>query len=132
MMKRKHKKWEDILEDVTANYNATPHSAIKMAPEDVNQSNRDSVFATLYPDIDKKATPRLKIGNIVRLKLEKSLFDKGYAQNWSTELYQILDVRQRAGIVWYKVGDLDGKRVDGIKYYYELNKVADDFESLRT
>jgi len=97
----------------------------------VNESNRKEVFASLFPDIDSVATPRLKIGNIVRIKIEKDLFEKGFTRNWSTDLYKIIDIRQRAGIVWYKIADHEGKRQEGIKYYFELNKVSDDSESLR-
>ena len=131
MVKNKSKKWIDFLDQVVKGYNSTPHSSIKMAPKDVNESNRKQVFASLFPDINDVTSPRLKIGNIVRVKLKKEIFDKGYKQNWSTELYRIIDVRQRAGVVWYKIGDLEGNRQEGIKYFYELNKVSDDFESLR-
>ena len=132
LVKNKTRKWIDYIDQIIENYNSTPHRAIKMAPKDVNKFNQDEVFATLYPDINAVAAPRLKIGNIVRIKIEKEIFEKGFTQNWSTKLYQVIDVRQRAGVVWYKIADLDGKRIDGIKYYYELNKVADNSKSLRT
>jgi hypothetical protein len=131
LVKNNSKSWIDVLQKITEGYNSTYHSSIKMEPKSVNESNRKEVFASLFPDIDSVVTPRLKIGNIVRVKIKKELFEKGFTRSWSTELYKIIDIRQRAGIVWYKIADLEGKRQEGIKYYFELNKVSDDSESLR-
>ena len=35
-------------------------------------------------------------------------------QNWSTEIYTISDVIQKAGVVWYKLKNSQGEKVDGI------------------
>ena len=77
----------------------------------------------MFPDIHLEAKPRLKEGNIVRKLEEKTLFEKGYKQTWSDELYKITQVKQSAGRVWYIISDLDGNRQSGIKYFWELNLV---------
>ena len=41
-------KWIDILDELTNNYNQTKHSSILMKPADVNKSNKDQVWLTLY------------------------------------------------------------------------------------
>ena len=41
-------KWIDILDELTNNYNHTKHSSILMKPADVNKSNKDQVWITLY------------------------------------------------------------------------------------
>ena len=129
MKTKKTKQWLDALPKITDGYNKTPHRSIGMSPSQVTLKNRALVFSRLYPDIDLKVKARLTVGNVVRVKIEKALFEKGYTENWSSEVYLIIDVRQRAGIVWYKLGDIEGKRISGIKYYFELNLVADDLES---
>ena len=131
MKTKKTKKWLDALPKITDGYNKTPHRSIGMSPSQVNLKNRALVFSRLYPDIDLKVKPRLKVGNVVRIKIEKGVFEKGYTENWAPEIYLIIDVRQRAGIVWYKISDIEGKRISGIKYYFELNLIADDLESLQ-
>ena len=59
----------------------------------------------------------------MRKLLDKTIFDKGYKQTWSDQLYKITQVKQAAGRVWYILCDLDGIRQPGIKYYWQLNLV---------
>ena len=123
-VKNKTKCWIDVLQQFIDNYNNTPHRSIGMAPSQVNDSNADEVFKEMFPDIQLEAKPRLKVGDIVRILKEKTIFEKGYKQSWSDECYKIRDVKQAAGRVWYELIDLEGNKISGIKYYWELNLVA--------
>ena len=75
-------------------------------------------------DVDIKRLSCLAKDDKVRLLRDKDIFAKGYTPNWTEEIYLISDVRQKAGVVWYIVETLDGEKVPGIKYYYQLNLVA--------
>ena len=44
----KNYSWIDVISDITNTYNNTKHSTLKMAPNQVNQTNEDSVWNTLY------------------------------------------------------------------------------------
>ena len=125
-VKNKTKRWIDILPQMIENYNNTPHRSIGMSPNQVTDSNADKVFKKMFPDLQLEAKPRLAVGNIVRKLKEKTIFDKGYKQSWSDELYQVTQIKQAAGRVWYIISDLDGNRQSGIKYYWELNLVKND------
>ena len=57
------------------------------------------------------------------------MFEKGYTPNWTEEIFVISDVRQKAGVVWYIVQKLDGEKVPGIKYYYQLNLVTKNVDN---
>ena len=120
----KTKRWIDVLDQFTENYNQTPHRSIGMAPASVNETNRAKVFKQMFPHINDRIKPRLKKGDIVRLLEKKKLFDKGYRRSWSTDLYAIASVHQRAGVEWYKLEDKDGKINQKAIYYWELNKVS--------
>jgi len=122
--KNKTKKWIDVLQQFVDNYNNTPHRSIGMAPGNVHDDNAKEVFENLFPDIHLEAKPRLKVGDIVRILKEKTVFEKGYVQSWSDNCFKISDVKQAAGRVWYKVADLSGHNQPGIKYYWQLNLVA--------
>ena len=122
----KTKKWIDVLDQMTRNYNVTPHRSIGMTPKQVNDDNAKIIFDRLYPDINLPVIPRLAVGNLVRILKEKTMFEKGYKQNWSEEVYQIRKVKTVAGRVWYKISDLSGNKILGIKYYFELNLVANN------
>ena len=117
------KRWIDVLPQLIQNYNNTPHRTIGMSPNHVTDDNADKVFKKMFPDIHLEAKPRLHIGDIVRKLTEKTIFDKGYKQSWSDELYQITQVKQSGGRVWYIISDMEGNRQSGIKYYWELNLV---------
>jgi hypothetical protein len=123
-VENKTKNWSSILQQFIQNYNKTPHRSIGMAPSKVNDTNTSKVFNKLFPDIHLAARPRLKIGDIVRILKEKTIFEKGYKQSWSDQCFKVKSVKQAAGRVWYIISDLSGKALSGIKYYWELNLVV--------
>ena len=128
----KTKNWIDVLDQFISNYNNTPHRAIGMSPSKVTDENANIVFKQLFPDIHLEAKPRLQKGDVVRVLLEKSLFDKGYVQSWSEECFVIHSVKQTGGRIWYKLKTKEGLLRPSIKYYWELNLVSrNDSSSLQ-
>ena len=123
-IKNNTKKWKDVLEQFVSNYNATPHSAHGLPPQDVSHENQKDVYKRLYPNQTLRTDCRLKIGDKVRKIIDKDLFEKGYTANWSDEIYIIKEIRQSNGVCWYYLVSLDEKPVDGIWYYYQLNLVS--------
>jgi len=127
--KHKTKTWIDFLPQLVKNYNHTPHRSIGMAPKQVTFQNSNQVYKRMFGDVELKVIPRLSVGDRVRILRDKSLFEKGYKANWTTEIFKISKVSQRAGVVWYKITTLEDKKVDGIKYYYQLNLVSSNVDS---
>ena len=121
---KRTRKWINVIDQVIQNINQTPHSAHGLPPQDVNEENRKSVYKKMYPDRKLSVLCRLKIGDRVRKLREKTIFEKGYKQNWSDEIYIIRDVRQSNQVCWYKLETLTGQAVPGIWYYYQLNLVS--------
>ena len=121
---KKTTNWVDVLPDFTSNYNATPHSAHGLPPDDVSSENRDIVYKKLYPFNSLTIVCKLKIGDKVRKIRDKSLFEKGYTENWSEEIYTISAVRQSNSVCWYKLRNIAAEQQEGIWYYYQLNLVA--------
>ena len=119
----KTKRYVDVLQQIIDNYNRTPHRSIGMCPVEVNMSNRAYVFEKLYPNNDMKLTPRLNLGDKVRLARTKTLFEKGYTRNWSKELYTIVSATSHGGVDFYKIEDQQGNLLPRSKYFYELNLV---------
>ena len=116
--------WINVIDQVGKNYNATPHSAHKMAPQDVTDENRDQVYKKMFPGKNLTTVCKLKEGDKVRALKEKTQFEKGYTQKWSDEIYKIKSVRQSNGVCWYILEDHAGEELSGIWYYYQLNLVA--------
>ena len=121
---KKTTNWVDVLPQFTENYNSTPHSSHGYPPDGVTSENRDKVYKKLYPNNTLSIVCKLKKGDKVRKIKDKTLFEKGYTENWSEEIYQISAVRQSNSVCWYKLKDLAGEEQEGIWYYYQLNLVA--------
>ena len=77
----------------------------------------------MFPEIDDRINCNLKEGDKVRVALFKDIFKKGYTQNWSSEIYIIEKVFQKAGVCWYKIKDVTGTIYPKTKYFYDLNLV---------
>lgn len=122
--KRKSNKWIDVIDKVVDNYNNTPHRAHGFKPVDVTDENREIVYKKLYPSKNVSVVCKLFVGDKVRKIREKSLFEKGYTQNWSDELFIVDSVRNDGIKCWYKLITLNNEEVPGVFYYNQLNLVA--------
>ena len=72
----------DVLNDIVDKYNNTYHKTIKMKPIDVKNDS----FAECNEDSNEK-DPKFKVGDHVRISKYKNIFAKGYAPNWSGEIF---------------------------------------------
>lgn len=120
----KKPKWIDILDTIMSNYNGTYHRSIKMAPKEVSLENRKEVFRNLYPNSTDRITPRLKIGDKVRLLQTKNIFSKGYSRSWTLEIYTISAAFSDSEADYYLISDSAGNQLTQKKYFWELNLVA--------
>ena len=106
----------DMLDDIVNQYNNTIHRTIKMKPIDVT----DDYFAEYNEDSNKKV-PKFKIGDHVRISKYKNIFDKGYAPNWSEEIFIVSNIKNT--VPWtYIINDLNGVKINGSFYERELQK----------
>ena len=103
----------DVLNDIVDKYNNTYHNTIKMMPIDVKSDS----YAEYNVDSNAK-DPKFKIGHHVRISKYKNIFGKGYAPNWSEEVFVIKKVKN--AVPWtYVVSDLDGEEIVGTFYEKE-------------
>ena len=72
----------NVLDDVVNKYNNTKHSTIKMKQIDVGDNNK-----RVYIDEHNEKESKFKVGDRVRISRYKNLFAKGYALNWSSEIF---------------------------------------------
>ena len=73
----------DKLDDTVNEYSNTYHTA-KMKPVDV----KDNKCINFKKEVDDKG-PKFKFGDHVRISKYKNIFAKGYAPNWSEEIFVI-------------------------------------------
>ena len=90
----------NILDGIVKDYNNTIHSSIKIKPKDVEEN---------------------KIGDHVRISKNKNIFSKGYASNWSKEVFVVHKIQNT--VSWnYLINDLNGKKIKGSFYEKKLQK----------
>lgn len=141
MMRQKRSyRYIDHLDQLIANYNATPHRSLNyLAPKDVNKGNEADVWANLYlkKSKRKKSTSstykppiKFKKGQFVRVSFQKRPFVKSYMDQFSTEVFKVVSVTLIQGIPMYKLEDLKGETIKGRFYNSELLAVNKDEDSL--
>ena len=78
-----------------------------MKPMDVKNDS----FAE-YNEESNERNPKLKVGDHVRISKYKNIFAKGYAPNWSEEIFVIKKTQNTAS--WtYVISDLNGEKIVG-------------------
>ena len=105
----------DVLDDVVNKYNNTEHSTIKMKPIDVKNNKRG------YIDEHNEKDSKFKLGDRVRISRYKNIFAKGYAPNWSSEIF-IVDKINDTVPYTYNLKDLNDEEIIGSFYDRELQK----------
>ena len=116
-----------VLQDLVEGYNRSYQRSIKIAPNQVNQTNSSSVWKTLYGDKNKKQQrlqrPRLNVGDRVRLNKKFKQFKKSYLPGWTEEVFVVKRAR-RGKVPSYKIEEWDGTPVEGTFYAQDLQKVT--------
>ena len=106
----------DVLNDIVNKYNNTVHKTIKMKPIDVTNNS----YAEYIENSNKKDS-KFKVDDRVRISKYKNIFAKGYALNWSEEVFIVNKIKDT--VPWtYIVSDLNGKKIIGSFYEIELQK----------
>ena len=105
----------DVLDDAVNKYNNTKHSTIKMKPIDVKNNKR------VYIDEHNEKDSKFKVGDRNRISRYKNIFSKGYAPNWSSEIF-IVDKINGTVPYTYNLKDLNGEEIIGSFYDRELQK----------
>ena len=110
----------DVLDDIVNKYNNTVHRTIKMKPIDVTSDS----YAEYNEDSNKR-NPKFKVGDHVRISKYKNIFAKGYAPNWSEEIFVIKKVKNT--VPWtYVINDLNVEKITGSFYEKEFQKTSQE------
>ena len=117
------RKYIDVLDLLVDQYHNTIHSSIKMTPiEACRQVNENKVWRNLYPEFGGMTLiPKFSIGDTVRITKKKKIFDKGYTQRWTEEVFKISKIQLTIPVT-YKITDYNGEVIQGSFYEEELQK----------
>jgi transposase InsO family protein len=124
--------WIDMLPKLFTDYNKRKHSSIKMSPIDASKKeNEQRALNALYGNDRSKdhtktiKSPKLKVGDTVRISRVKGLFEKGYLPNWSEEIYNVVKVQMTMPVT-YIIKDLKDEVIKGSFYEQELQKTEQE------
>lgn len=120
----KSKNWVAKISDLVKTYNNTKHSTIHMTPVEASKpENETTVLANFLKKPLKQTKPTFKVGDKVRISKIKQTFEKGYATNWSFEVFSISEVLKTTPIT-YKIVDFNNDPIEGSFYSQELLKTT--------
>ena len=108
----------NVLDDVVEKYNNTINRSIGMKPKDVKSDKK-----AVYVAESNGKSARFSVGNRVRISKFKNVFAKGYAPNWSKEIFVVNKIKNT--VPWtYELKDLNGEDVIGSFYDRELQRTV--------
>jgi hypothetical protein len=106
-----------------------------MSPIDASKKeNEERALIALYGNDRSKEksthtktikSPKLKVGDTVRISRVKGLFEKGYLPNWSEEIYNVVKVQMTIPVT-YIIKDLKDEVIKGSFYEQELQKTEQE------
>ncbi len=114
-------RWIEVLPEVLQSYNNRWHRSIKMAPNEVNNTNEKMVRRNLYSKATKQEKT-LREGDLVRISKARRTFHHGYLPTFTEELFRICHVLQTKP-KRYKLEDMMGEKLLGSFSKDELQKV---------
>ena len=107
----------DVLNNIFDKYNNTVHRTITMKPIDVTPDS-----CAEYNEDSNKKDHKFKVGDHVRISKYKSIFPKGYIQNWSEELFVFSKIKNTSSVdISSVISDLNGEPITG-SFYGKKNK----------
>ena len=115
----------NILDELLNNYNNKYHSTVKMTPVEASKKINEKKIKNIYNFEKTKKPGKFKIGDRVRISLEKNIFEKSYETNWTEEIFEIYDIKY-SNVPYYYLKDLNNEKLDGTFYEQELQKTKQD------
>ena len=102
----------NILDQLVNNYNNKYHSTIKMTPIEGSKKINERKIKNIYNFEKTKKPAKFKIGDRVRISLEKNIFEKSYETNWTEEIFVIYDIKY-SDVPYYFLKDLNNEKLEG-------------------
>ena len=113
----------NIIDDLVNKYNHKRHSTVEMSPVQTSLKINEKKIQNINNFEKTKRLSKFKIGDRVRLSLEKNIFEKSNETNWTEEIFEIYDIKY-SNVPYYYLKDLNGEKIDCSFYQEELQKTS--------
>lgn len=118
-------KWLSLLPNLVLRYNSTKHRTTGYKPIEITKrlvrTIRQRAFNNNRKTLDVRK-PKFMVGTYVRVSKHRTVFDKGYTPNWTTEVFKIRQVKH-TNPTTYLLVDANNQNVQGGFYEQELQNV---------
>ena len=105
----------NIIDKLVDEYNNNKyHRTIKMTPLEASKKINEKI-KEIYNFEKTNKIAKFKIGDHVRISLNKNIFEKSYETNWTEEIFVIYDIKY-SYVPYYYLKDLNGEKLDGTFY----------------
>ena len=111
----------NIIDKLVNEYNNKYHRTIKMTPVEASKKINENKIKEIYDFEKTNKIAKFKIGDHVRISLNKNIFEKSYETNWTEEIFVIYDIKY-SNVPYYYLKDLNDEKLDGTFYEQELQK----------
>ena len=111
----------NIIDKLVNEYNNKYHRTIKMTPVEASKKINENKIKQFYNFEKTNKIAKFKIGDHVRISLNKNIFEKSYETNWTEEIFVIYDIKY-SNVPYYYLKDLNDEKLDGTFYEQELQK----------
>ena len=92
--------------------------------ESSREVNENKVWRNLYPEFGGNTLiPKFSIGDNGRITKKKKIFDEGYTQRWTKDVFKISKIQSTIPVT-YKITDYNGEEIQGSFYEEELHKTS--------
>ena len=104
-------------------YKNTYHRTIKMRPVDVTENTHIESMELRSNKKTNDEDSKFKVGDYVRVFMQKNIFAKGYTPNWPGKVFVI--TKLKGAVPWtYVINDLNGEKNVGIFYEKNYKRLA--------
>lgn len=101
--------------------NSRVNRMIGMAPEDVTSGHTDYLLMLQERPPKVNRRPKFRVGQTVRVAFKKDVFDKGYKQSFSNEVYKVIRVSKQNQPITYVLQDIEKRSI--LRRFYEKQLV---------
>ena len=111
----------NIIDKLVNKYNNKYHRTIKMTPVEASKKINENKIKQIYNFEKTNKIAKFKIGDHVRISLNKNIFEKLYETNWTEAIFVIYDIKY-SNVPYYYLKNLNDEKLDGTFYKQETQK----------
>lgn len=125
LSQRNTSRWVDVIDRIADAINATKCRSTGVAPNHFTFENATQLRQQIYGRIvsEMRAVqvhPSFKVGDAVRIEKQKGKFAKGYAPNFTDEIFRVTQVHSTTQPPVYRLSDSRGNVLRGWFYAQEM------------